>query len=193
MTCFGRSGIHTSSMSEVIAESGLSAGAVYLYFRSKEDLISAVAEEFLHGLLTTFEKILTADPPLSPADMAGRLLDLLTADAPTAPVRHLPLLLAVWSEGARDPVIHDLTSYWLGELRGRFTRALERYDRVAGLRIAPDALAPAVMATVQGFLLQTALGGGLDQKEFRRTVATLLESAEVGTPSHSDRRVAEHS
>ena len=39
--CVGREGFHRTTMSHVIAESGLSAGAVYGYFTGKEDLIKA--------------------------------------------------------------------------------------------------------------------------------------------------------
>lgn len=39
--CFLRRGIHQSSMQEIIRETGLSAGAVYSYFASKDELILA--------------------------------------------------------------------------------------------------------------------------------------------------------
>ena len=41
--CFVDKGFHRASMSDVIRESGLSAGAVYSYYSSKEELIAAVA------------------------------------------------------------------------------------------------------------------------------------------------------
>ncbi len=41
--CFIDKGFHRASMSDVIRESGLSAGAVYSYYSSKEELIAAVA------------------------------------------------------------------------------------------------------------------------------------------------------
>lgn len=39
--CFARKGIHATTMREIFAEAGLSAGAVYNYFRTKEELIEA--------------------------------------------------------------------------------------------------------------------------------------------------------
>ena len=41
--CFTRNGFHATSMQDVIAEAGLSVGAVYRYFRSKEELVAAIA------------------------------------------------------------------------------------------------------------------------------------------------------
>ena len=43
--CFSSNGFHSTSMADVIREAGLSAGAVYLYFRSKDDIIVAVATQ----------------------------------------------------------------------------------------------------------------------------------------------------
>jgi TetR/AcrR family transcriptional regulator, transcriptional repressor of aconitase len=43
--CFLRDGFHATSMQDLFAEAGLSAGAVYRYFASKEDMIIAIAEE----------------------------------------------------------------------------------------------------------------------------------------------------
>jgi TetR/AcrR family transcriptional regulator, repressor for uid operon len=42
--CFGRRGFHQATMQDICAEVGLSPGSVYRYFRSKEDLITALVE-----------------------------------------------------------------------------------------------------------------------------------------------------
>jgi AcrR family transcriptional regulator len=44
MACFARQGYHATSMDDVVRESGLSVGAIYTYFPSKEDLFLALAE-----------------------------------------------------------------------------------------------------------------------------------------------------
>ena len=43
--CFQKQGLHATTMSDIIATSGLSAGAVYSYFASKEDLILAAIKD----------------------------------------------------------------------------------------------------------------------------------------------------
>lgn len=40
-----RSGFHGASMHEICAEAGMSPGAVYRYFRSKDEIIAAIAED----------------------------------------------------------------------------------------------------------------------------------------------------
>ena len=43
--CFAREGFHRTSMAQIIAKAGVSAGTIYLYFSSKEEIIEAIAEE----------------------------------------------------------------------------------------------------------------------------------------------------
>ena len=41
--CFRRNGLHNTSMQDRIHEAGLSVGAVYRYFKSKDEIINAIA------------------------------------------------------------------------------------------------------------------------------------------------------
>jgi len=42
--CFARAGFHRCTMQDICKEAGVSPGALYLYFDSKEDLIAGIAE-----------------------------------------------------------------------------------------------------------------------------------------------------
>ena len=48
--CFLSDGFHATSMQDLFAASGLSSGAVYSYFASKDDVIVAIAEENMRGV-----------------------------------------------------------------------------------------------------------------------------------------------
>ncbi len=43
LACFSEAGFHQTGMADIVRRSGLSHGAVYLYFPSKNDLIEALA------------------------------------------------------------------------------------------------------------------------------------------------------
>jgi AcrR family transcriptional regulator len=45
LSCFRRRGFHQTSMQEICTEADISAGALYRYFGSKSEIISAIAED----------------------------------------------------------------------------------------------------------------------------------------------------
>lgn len=45
LACFRRRGFHQTSMQEICSEAEISAGALYRYFGSKSEIISAIAED----------------------------------------------------------------------------------------------------------------------------------------------------
>ena len=61
-TCFQRQGLHATTMDDIIRASGLSAGAVYSYFPSKEELIFAAVTTSLAGLRDRVDALLPTLP-----------------------------------------------------------------------------------------------------------------------------------
>lgn len=55
--CFYREGVQATTMEQIIAESGLSASAMYRYFGGKDDIIVAAIETSLRGLAQLLEPI----------------------------------------------------------------------------------------------------------------------------------------
>ena len=43
--CFSEQGFHRATMHDIVQRSGLSAGAIYRYFESKDELIQAIIDE----------------------------------------------------------------------------------------------------------------------------------------------------
>ena len=94
-SCFSRNGFHATSMDDVIAATGMSSSAVYRYFRSKDELIAAAADEGLALLRDLFARLLERRPTPSPSEVLtamaaeARLVDRATADraSPRAPGR----------------------------------------------------------------------------------------------------------
>ncbi len=44
LACFGRKGFHQTTMQDICRECGLSPGAIYRYFRSKEDIVASASD-----------------------------------------------------------------------------------------------------------------------------------------------------
>lgn len=99
LACFSRKGFHQTSMQEICAEAGLSAGALYRYFPSKSELIVAIAErdcQEFRAPLSSDAGELGFHAQLCAASRS--FLDRLTRNDRT-------LVAEVIAEAARDPLL----------------------------------------------------------------------------------------
>lgn len=55
--CFARDGFHAASMQKICAEAGMSPGALYRYFPSKESIIAAIVESERAERLAVFDAV----------------------------------------------------------------------------------------------------------------------------------------
>jgi AcrR family transcriptional regulator len=172
--CFLRDGFHNTSMQDVIAEAGLSVGAVYRYFKSKNDLITEIAEGVIGGAAEIFRELTGQEPPPPLIDTVERALDFV--DAQTGPQGAFRLALPVWAESLRDPVLGAFIFRKYAEMRGHFVLVARR-AREAG-ELPPDADVEAVGAVlfgmVPGYALQRMLSDGPDRKTYLDGVRTLI-------------------
>jgi AcrR family transcriptional regulator len=65
MACFARQGYHATSMDDVVRECGLSVGAIYSYFASKEDLFLALADERANQTLAYLNDLFRRPGPMA--------------------------------------------------------------------------------------------------------------------------------
>ncbi len=69
ITAFARSGLKETSMDDIVSESGLSKGAIYWYFKSKDELISELLNTFFDpGEISRWEKMLEVGTALERID-----------------------------------------------------------------------------------------------------------------------------
>jgi len=68
LSCFGRKGYNNTTMDDIVAESGLSKGSLYWYFKSKDELfaeaLSSVIGDIGQDTLTILEQCVTASDKL---------------------------------------------------------------------------------------------------------------------------------
>jgi AcrR family transcriptional regulator len=72
---FARSGYVGTTNREIAEQAGITTGAIYHYFKSKQDVYLAVFEETDRVILARYEEV-TADPSLSFDEMVARLLEV---------------------------------------------------------------------------------------------------------------------
>src|SRR3954470_20425803 len=64
-TCFLTKGLHNTSMQDLIQEAGMSVGAVYRYFKSKNEIIAAIAATVVGGVQQHIDTVADRRLPLA--------------------------------------------------------------------------------------------------------------------------------
>jgi AcrR family transcriptional regulator len=152
-----RDGFHATSMQDIQRASGLSAGAIYLYFRSKQEIVTAIAQGVLGTIVAVFE-IPPADAPRAGLD--DLLTRFLTAANRLQEERQLfAVILPVWAEALRDPAMHAVLIGEFAKVRDKLVRLLVDYQEhgMIDRGVDVEALAMAVVGGVQGYIIQTTL------------------------------------
>lgn len=163
--CFARRGFHLTSMDDVIAEAGLSAGAVYGYFRGKDELIEAAAGRATE-LISELLPRMAAAP--SPAAMLETLLALVLELAEQLDFDPTRLAMQAWAESSRSPAVSALVTTGYRAVRGHVAAAVPGWQ-AAGLVAAdadPDEVAKVVFGLVPGYIVQHQLLGDVSPERY---------------------------
>jgi AcrR family transcriptional regulator len=144
--CFSRDGFHATSMDEIIAATGMSSSAVYRYFRSKEEIIRASAEEGVSRVREIFVALLDRDPCPDPAETLTLLVSELHRRTDNPDYDMTRVALQTWAEALRDPVLHHRARQLYVDTLEHIAELARRW-RDNGY-LPPDADTEAVAATL---------------------------------------------
>jgi AcrR family transcriptional regulator len=152
--CFAREGFHRATMQDIVKESGLSPGAIYNYFASKEEIIEAIAEErqSKEGLL-----IAEAQKLSDLTKALRRIRDAFFTPLPDPKERRRRRVgIQLWAEAQRNPKIHEIVRRGMDGPRELLSRMITEAQsrREIPKSLDPDATARLMIATFHGFVLQ---------------------------------------
>ena len=172
--CFLRNGFHQTSMQDVIKEANLSVGAVYRYFPSKNDLITALAEQVIDQITAMFGELVSSDPPPSLAMAMQRATDFVTDQ--TGPDGTMRMALQIWSEAMYDPTLAAFVSQVYARIRTILDRFAERAIESGALPAGtePQTVAVVLFSLMPGYALQRILTGGPEPEVFKAGLRALL-------------------
>jgi AcrR family transcriptional regulator len=151
LTCFQKRGFHQTSMQEICAAAGMSPGALYRYFPSKTDIITAISAADAQARCQTIAKI-------SSEELIDRLVDYAERFVAKGK-KFAPMIADIMAETIRDPELairmragyapmHTLLVKLItqGQARGTFDASLE-----------PERAARWVFGTVDGVTMRCVM------------------------------------
>ncbi len=160
-------------MQDLFAEAGLSSGAVYRYFASKEDMVLAIAEENLRDVLAVIHALTTKGHDRG---LGGALADVLELVQKKNDETQLgPMSVLVWSEAVRSPALAQRFNAAVVQMRTDLAEVVRGYQADGDLpaNASAEALASLFISIIPGFILQLALFGPDDLADVPAAVATL--------------------
>jgi AcrR family transcriptional regulator len=179
LACFSDDGFHQTGMADIVARSGLSHGAVYLYFQSKDDLIAALADD-RHRREAVLNSV--ARHSGNPLNDLRALVDAYTQWL-VEPAGEARRRVGVhgWAEALRNERVRAGVVEGIDAARAAITNLVARaqHDRLIRREVDADAVARMLVATFQGFVLQTVWGEKLDVKACRGAVEQMLSGLEI--------------
>jgi TetR/AcrR family transcriptional regulator, transcriptional repressor of aconitase len=174
--CFERSGLDGASMQDIVAESGMSAGAIYRYFDGKAAIIEAVATERHTRERALLDAALDADPEDVGGAVRRFLSDWFDWVSEPGEARRRRVDLHVWANAQHDARLRAIVSEGLAPL-GDVTRVLTEARARGALdpAVDPAAFARVLLALIQGFLLQRSWDPDLEAGPYRDTVLAVVD------------------
>jgi len=151
MDVFSRMGFHKARMDDIVRESGLSKGAIYWYFKSKDAIIAAILERIFSREQKSLKEALAAEGPV-----AGRLENLVRGSA-----RHtlsfrfaIPLMFEFYALAARHEQVRAALQRYYTAYRADLTRLIqEGVDSGEFAQVDADKMALAIIAEFEGLIL----------------------------------------
>lgn len=174
LRCFAKKGFG-ASMADIIAEAGLSAGAIYGHFDSKHEVMLAVAGGLMGSRMDDLQTLRDRERLPAPGEVITRILTGLSDE-----VADTGLLLQVWGEAVTDPSIRDIVDRVFSELRQNYVQLFADWGVQEKGMSPADALDWATkLSTItiglgQGYIAQSALFSDFDGPAYLASVRELL-------------------
>ena len=172
--CFARKGFHQATMRDIYAEAGLSPGAVYHYFDSKDDIIEASFIFDHQRSLPVLERAIDDPDPMVAID---QLIDFFYAGLESAAALGANRVnIQGWGEALVNPRLSAPLRGSLFDFREQLSRLIRRGQAAGAIDpvIDPAAAGEVIFSTYLGLYLQKAFIPDLDVSRYKEVVSALL-------------------
>jgi AcrR family transcriptional regulator len=174
-------------MEMIIARSGLSTGAVYGYFKGKDEVISAAVTDGTSAMAEDLKPVLTnRQPPPLPQFVEQVLSTVVDFGRHKGDgIDRLLVALHGWSHSQSDPDLKAATRASYAGLRTLFADVVRRWQAAGTFDTTadPEGTAELLTSITLGFVAQRALAGSAD-------VAAHVAALEMLAPRSASGRTA---
>jgi TetR/AcrR family transcriptional regulator, transcriptional repressor of aconitase len=162
--CFSRRGIHSTSMDDIVRESDLSFGAVYLYYESKDELILAAFSAAFQEMRVLLSPLLLAEDPVSPPIFVREIAKIIISHAHRDGLSFGVAFLMGWSEAQSNPKLKKIIVAGQLAYREAATVVIRKWQKRGDLSAKgkPENMAKVLLSFFLGFIVQSAMLGAVE-------------------------------
>ncbi len=173
--CFAHHGFQRTTMEDIIGEAGLSAGAIYSYFQSKDQIIETLADQRHEREKRIIEAALNREEWAASLSELFRSFssELLTASSARKERR---LGIQLWAEALCNPKVLTLIRRGINQPLKLLSNAIAEAQGSGRLQrtLNPEAAARVLIAMFHGLILQQAWDERTEVAEFAKAAQAML-------------------
>ena len=183
LRCFAREGFHRTTMQDIFRDAELSPGAVYSYFKSKDELILAIVLEmmsFVGGAAALFSEPLPEGRPRRPGEALGEMIGLFQEFELGTVVERARIFPYLVGEQQRNPQLNAAVRAGIEGLRAGFETLARAAQERGELdpRLDPKEFSRLPISLLQGLLVQIGIyGDEIDMDAYARAATALIDRA----------------
>lgn len=150
---FSTQGFKSASVDDICKEAGVSKGAFYHHFESKQALFLALLDGWLHNIDSAIEAAREKSAP----DTFLQITEAFPYIFETAD-DHLPMFLEFWLQASRDDTIWQASIAPYRRYHEYFTSLIKKgVDEGSFVEVDPELTARMIVSMAMGLLLQSLL------------------------------------
>jgi len=171
---FSDQGYNKASVDDICTEAGISKGAFYHHFKSKQELFLAL----LDGWLQTIDNAIEASKDKTAPETFTQMTEAFPYIFQTAG-EGLPMFLEFWLQASRDKKIWDASIAPYRRYHKYFTSLIKKgVEEGSFVEVDPELASRMIVSTAMGLLLQSLLDpkGANWEKVARGSTSMLVNS-----------------
>jgi AcrR family transcriptional regulator len=171
---FARLGFHKARMDDIVKEAGLSKGAVYWYFKSKDEIITTILNRFMDRELENFQQISRGEGPI-PIRLMMMVKSLAKEIEEISDL--MPIIYEFYAVAAREEAIRKTIHNYFRSFSTLLEEVIEVGIERGELRnVPPQDAAHTLVSMVEGCMLIWILGAfNHEEPDLEKMVESSLE------------------
>lgn len=172
VACFSRKGFHQSTMHDICAEAGVSPGSLYRYFKSKEDIITEMAQDNLRRNMELIrEGRQRGDVRSTLNGLADAFFGMLAEEEWSIKVD-----IELWAEALRNETIRDILRRSFGSHQRALEEIIEEGQRKGEFSrdFRPETVAQSLFSMFEGVVLLKSINPDIDIASYVAVVKKMI-------------------